>query len=569
MAIRTGQKWNRFLNIERLEDRANPDAGFGYAVIGGGLYIEVFGASSGLFIPDMISVSGGTGTSNIVINVDTFSEDPGEPFTPSPTGGSGTPLNYYMEFSAGEIAAAQQTFGAKFKGVHVVTNDGNDVIAATSNFPYQLFAEGGSGNDKITGGTVADKLDGGTGGAGTPTIDGVPTFLEGTGNDTITGNAGSDTITGGDGNDSLVGLTGNDSINAGSGNDFVDGGAGNDIIIGDTGNDSILGGDGDDNVDAGMGNDTVTGGIGNDSLVGGDGNDALTGNDGNDTLVGGDGNDALTGNAGKDSLVGGAGNDTVNADTDDVFLSGGVNTDTLNLSVGNNANLGVVIANDPANQDANGSGFETFNLDAAANVTYVLSANELNNPNTVNVPFVLNAGDTVSFANSTTGRVIDLNNLPNGLAGVGITSVIGTNLDDTILGTGAADSINGGAGNDVIYGQGGNDTLRGGDGNDALYGMAGDDLLEGGPGVDSVYGGAGNDTLLIPYAEVLAGTLNTYRGEGGSDTFAFTGTPGATVSGVFLPTLAAQNNITTYTNALSANQLWDYDGNVDLIDVRS
>jgi streptogramin lyase len=66
--------------------------------------------------------------------------------------------------------------------------------------------------------------------------------------------------------------------------------------------------------------------------------------------------------------------------------------------------------------------------------------------------------------------------------------------NDVILGTSAADTVNGGRGNDVICGLGGNDKLTGAAGNDTLVGAGGVDTLDGGAGNDRLLGGAGRDT---------------------------------------------------------------------------
>lgn len=54
-----------------------------------------------------------------------------------------------------------------------------------------------------------------------------------------------------------------------------------------------------------------------------------------------------------------------------------------------------------------------------------------------------------------------------------------------IVGTDAADTLNGAIGNDVIRGLAGNDTLNGSDGDDTLFGGAGNDKLFGGNGSDT------------------------------------------------------------------------------------
>jgi Ca2+-binding RTX toxin-like protein len=80
------------------------------------------------------------------------------------------------------------------------------------------------------------------------------------------------------------------------------------------------------------------------------------------------------------------------------------------------------------------------------------------------------------------------------------------------LGTYAADTLTGGAGNDW---------LSGGAGNDRLSGEAGNDVLQGGSGADTLNGGAGNDTLVGgDGSDVLTGGT-------GADVFRYIGVPGS------------------------------------------
>lgn len=53
------------------------------------------------------------------------------------------------------------------------------------------------------------------------------------------------------------------------------------------------------------------------------------------------------------------------------------------------------------------------------------------------------------------------------------------------------------AGNDVLIGSYAADTIQGLEGDDQLYGRAGDDILDGGAGNDTLYGQTGNDTYLF------------------------------------------------------------------------
>jgi Ca2+-binding RTX toxin-like protein len=72
----------------------------------------------------------------------------------------------------------------------------------------------------------------------------------------------------------------------------------------------------------------------------------------------------------------------------------------------------------------------------------------------------------------------------------------GTNLNDSLFGSGGADEIHGRFGNDFLSGGGGNDRLFGEEGNDSLSGGTGNDLLDGGTGNDTLTGGTGADTLI-------------------------------------------------------------------------
>jgi Ca2+-binding RTX toxin-like protein len=107
----------------------------------------------------------------------------------------------------------------------------------------------------------------------------------------------------------IDGGTGSDRLTGGSGEDIISGGTGNDVIFGGAGLDQLDGGSGNDLLYGGTGSDRLTGGTGNDQLFGEAGNDRIDGGSGNDQLFGGDGNDRLSGGSGSDVLVGGAGSD--------------------------------------------------------------------------------------------------------------------------------------------------------------------------------------------------------------------------------------------------------------------
>ena len=130
---------------------------------------------------------------------------------------------------------------------------GNDVITMneagmTAGQQLTMFAYGGNGNDKITGGSAADR------------------FYGENGSDTLIGNGGHDKLFGaffttdvetGAANDKLYGASGNDMLRGGSGQDLLNAGSGNDILHGGDGDDQFLPGAGADSVDAGAGSDTL------------------------------------------------------------------------------------------------------------------------------------------------------------------------------------------------------------------------------------------------------------------------------------------------------------------------
>lgn len=146
----------------------------------------------------------------------------------------------------------------------------------------------------------------------------------------------------------------------------------------------------------------------------------------------------LVGNIGNNQLDGGIGKDT---------LEGGLGDDTF---VVDNAGDSVI---EKAGEGANDR--------VTASVTWTLGAN---------------------LENLT---------LSGGLA----INAFGNELDNSILGNGAANLINALLGNDTVSAGSGNDTVDGGLGNDSIAGQGGDDRLTGGLGNDSLDGGAGTNTL--------------------------------------------------------------------------
>ncbi len=194
---------------------------------------------------------------------------------------------------------------------------------------------------------------------------------------------------------------------------------------------------------------------------------------GNDTLDGGDGSDTLFGGAGDDLLI--SGGETVDDTLNE--LNGGNGNDTIRIEGPFNAN----------DQIDGGAGIDELQLlpddNRDLNVNMVVG----------NVADgTIGAQEYTSIENVTTG---------------------GGN--DTIIGDGVDNVLNGGAGADSIDGGDGNDALDGGDGNDFITGGDGRDTLSGGAGDDSLLGGNSDDTFLL---RDFFGNDTIIGGEGGETT---------------------------------------------------
>lgn len=155
-------------------------------------------------------------------------------------------------------------------------------------------ANGGSGNDKIQGNTVANLLK---------------------------GNNGNDSLYGLSGNDTLQGRIGDDTLIGGSGYDYLDGGEGSDTI--DFSDSSVA-------IYVRLDLSQASGGTANgdrfvnvENIFGGWGADVLYGDAKANILNGHFGDDVLYGGAGGDMLYGGEGSDTLNVTQDFAHLTGG------------------------------------------------------------------------------------------------------------------------------------------------------------------------------------------------------------------------------------------------------
>ena len=195
-------------------------------------------------------------------------------------------------------------------GTDLLLQSDRDGVGATNSF-VTIFAI----SNGYTGGFTAFNFDGFIGDLNLTGIGAL--------NEKLTGATGNDTLNGGDGNDKLIGLAGNDTLDGGNGDDYLRGGSGTNTLIGGIGNDTVAYSDVGSGVTVslaiagaqvtGASTDTLSG---IENLTGSAFADNLTG-DGLANILSGDaGDDMLAGGAGDDTLFGGSGLDTF------VFASG-------------------------------------------------------------------------------------------------------------------------------------------------------------------------------------------------------------------------------------------------------
>ncbi|SFH20543.1 Ca2+-binding protein, RTX toxin-related [Palleronia marisminoris] len=292
-------------------------------------------------------------------------------------------------------------------------------------------------------------------------------------------------ITGTSLDDALYGLGGNDILIGGAGDDVLFGGNDNDRLVGETGNDLLAGGRGFDMVLGGAGDDTIVWNFG-------DGEDIVDGGAGNDTMrvIANGGNHLLFVNFdGSGIAVAGAG-ETANVERFELDLGGGVDTlsyrdSSTGVEVDLTAGTGSGFAAISGVENVDGSDFaDILTGDAGANVLRGGRGDDIfiALPDDARDSFSGGGGiDTVDYSAYTTGLNIDLSVVDAVVVGSGTTAA----TSDTL--SGIWNAI-GSAGNDTIIGRGNANDLQGGDG---------DDVIIGGRGADVLTGGAGNDTFVF------------------------------------------------------------------------
>lgn len=338
-------------------------------------------------------------------------------------------------------------------------------------------------------------------------------------NDSVLGGQGGDTILGGGGDDDLIG--GHNVANGYDGSDVIDGGSGNDVIAGDNASvirrsdnlsrtvrklvsSAMFASNGCANVTTtsqaspngvvgrditllnhtsttsanNYGSDYIAGGAGHDSIFGALGNDTIQGDgsvitavsatipsveavtDGDDYIEGNGGNDLLFGNLGQDDIIGGSSSlfgltaTSHRPDGSDTIFGG--------------AGLRIAI-NDPGNTTATGHARDADVIVGDNGQIYKLM-------NTTSGPKYLTFNYDKYDLSATPLRII-----PRAF------DLYDYKPRNWATDIGAADLIQGEAGDDVVVGQ---------VGNDVLFGNGQDDNVLGGSGADRLYGGTGDDGIL-------------------------------------------------------------------------
>ena len=275
------------------------------------------------------------------------------------------------------------------------------------------------------------------------------------------------------------------------------------VLIGDAAADQLKGSSLDEQLYGGAGDDNLDGGAGSNQLYGGSGNDTLKVASGstNNVLAGGEGNDTLYGSYYSDTYVFnlGDGQDTI---IETSAYTGAV--DVLRFGEGIRP--------------------EDLQYQKVGTDLRVVHANGLDQ---VVIKGVFNS--TSSAARADSSVLIERLEFADGTVQTWA-EVIQAGV--VSLGSDAADTLNGWAGNDILYGGVGDDVLDGGAGSNRLYGGSGNDILKvasgstnnvlaGGEGSDTLYGSYYSDTYLFNLGDGQDTIVETSTYSGAVDVLRF------------------------------------------------
>ncbi|MGF1522134.1 MAG: Calx-beta domain-containing protein [Leptolyngbyaceae cyanobacterium] len=365
----------------------------------------------------------------------------------------------------------------------------------------QIVADGKGGNDYIALG------DGVLAPADLAGNSGDDLIIAGSGNDTLSGDGGVDRLEGGEGQDDLAGGRNDDFLIGGKGADTLDGGSGDDTasyttaeagvrvnLINPSQNTGDAAGDSYQSIEK------IEGSLHDDTLIGEDKNpigakgDSLAGLNGADVLEGRNGDDSLEGGAGKDILRGGNQNDILAGGADADVLDGGEGDDIATYA---DSTKGIVLnLQDPSQSTGHAQG-DTFTSIEIFEGSY---HNDILQGNGQEDQFLgLDGNDVLRGGGGGDdldgGEGYDIASYEDSPVGLEV------NLDKPSESTGYAagdtykniEEIQGSAFNDTLVGNGKDNILDGLEGHNVLIG--GNGLV--GNSADDLRAGTGNDTYSL------------------------------------------------------------------------
>lgn len=374
--------------------------------------------------------------------------------------------------------------------------DGDDILEGMAGGDV-LNGQGGTNTASYAhaGAAVAVSLTTGSGSAGDAngdTLSNIQNLIGSGFNDTLIGDINANTISGGDGDDLLQGMGGADVLDGGNG----------------TGNTASYA------ASSAAVNVSLATGIGSGGDAEGDRLSHiqnLIGSSLADTLVGDGGSNIITGGAGGDTIDGGSGTDTLSYSTASATVISSLTSGTFSyIKPGATGTTSITFASDPLGVkntvgstagDANGdiiSGIENL-VGSASNDVLIGSnadnileggagADTLNGLSTTDsdtVTYVNGSAAVVAslsvgtFATTTAGVSVTFTASNGGVLNGGSTSTAGQAAGDTLINI---ENLTGSAYNDTLIGDGNANVLDGGNGNDLLLGGAGADTLNGNAG---------------------------------------------------------------------------------------